>query len=307
MNLLTQLGDMSVVVADTGNLDAIQEFNPQEATTNPSLVTAELSDPARLESLKSAVNQFSNISDAMRYLTVSLGAQISGQIPGRVSTEVDASLSYDTEATYAEAHKILAIYDEMGIQPNRVLIKIAATWQGIQAAKKLEEQGVGCNLTLIFGLEQAKACSDAGVTLISPFVGRLLDWQKKTSGVDTVPLTDDLGVNSVKSIFNLYKSTGITTQVMGASFRSIEQICALAGCDFLTIAPSLLQELSTTERHLERQLYLDQAQSERAAAISQSDFDEQMALNKAAHELLAAGIEGFSAAQKQLAQKLKSL
>src|SRR5271157_308770 len=263
-NLLEQLRQYTVVVADTGDIEAMEKFRPQDATTNPSLITAAAQMPhyqpivdgvlveARNELGEGATDQaVANL--AFQRLAIAFGKKILAIVPGRVSTEVDARLSYDTEATIAQAREIIAQYDEAGIGRDRVLVKIASTWEGIRAAEVLEKEGIHCNLTLLFGLHQAIACAEAGVTLISPFVGRILDWYKKDTGKDYHG-ADDPGVQSVTRIYDYFKKFGHKTVVMGASFRNIGEIIELAGCDLLTISPQLLAELEKTEGDLPRKL-----------------------------------------------------
>src|ERR1700749_2020119 len=256
-SLLEQLKEMTVVVADTGDFGSIEKFKPQDTTTNPSLLTAAaempeyqpIVDEVLLEAKKQLGPQAKDkdvANLAFRHLAVAFGKKILAIVPGRVSTEVDARLSYDTEATMKQAHDIIQQYDQAGISRERVLIKIASTWPGIKAAEQLEKEGIHCNLTLLFGMHQAVACAEAKVTLISPFVGRILDWYKKDTGKDYAP-KDDPGVHSVTEIYHYYKKFDYKTVVMGASFRNMGEIEELAGCDLLTIAPALLEELSTTE------------------------------------------------------------
>ncbi|WP_457577467.1 transaldolase, partial [Desulfomarina sp.] len=264
-NLLDQLKKMTVVVADTGDLQAIGTYTPRDATTNPSLITA----AAKMEQYQDIVDdtlkqaresvgkdgspaEVANL--AFSRLAVAFGLKILDIIPGRVSTEVDARLSYDTESTITKSREIISQYEAKGISKERILIKIAATWEGIRAAEILEKEGIHCNLTLLFGLHQAIACAEAGVTLISPFVGRILDWYKKDTGRDSYPPSEDPGVVSVTSIYNYYKKFGYTTEVMGASFRNIDEITELAGVDLLTISPGLLEELHNTQKDLPRKL-----------------------------------------------------
>ena len=262
--LLEQLRAMTVVVADTGDIESIEQFKPQDTTTNPSLLTtaAEMPqyqpivDSVLLEAKKQLGPQAkdSDVANlAFRHLAVAFGKKILAIVPGRVSTEVDARLSYDTEATMKQAREIIQQYDAAGISRERVLIKIASTWAGIKAAEQLEKEGIHCNLTLLFGMHQAIACAEAKVTLISPFVGRILDWYKKDTGKDYQG-ADDPGVQSVTKIYNYFKKFGYKTVVMGASFRNIGEIRELAGCDLLTIAPKLLEELQTTQADLPRKL-----------------------------------------------------
>ncbi|HUX28305.1 MAG TPA: transaldolase, partial [Terracidiphilus sp.] len=270
-NLLEQLRKYTVVVADTGDIEAMEKFRPQDATTNPSLITAAAQMPqyqpivdsvlieARNELGESATDQaVANL--AFQRLAIAFGKKILAIVPGRVSTEVDARLSYDTEATIAQARSIIAQYDAAGIGRDHVLVKIASTWEGIRAAEVLEREGIHCNLTLLFGLHQAIAAADAGATLISPFVGRILDWYKKDTGKDFHG-ADDPGVQSVTRVYNYFKKFGYKTVVMGASFRNIGEIQELAGCDLLTISPQLLGELEASEAALPRKLDPDAAKA----------------------------------------------
>jgi len=253
-NLLDQLAAMTVVVADTGDIDAIRQFTPRDATTNPSLILAAAQIPTYQELIDRSLQESRQavgadagadavVLEALDEICVTFGKEILKIVPGRVSTEVDARLSYDTEATIAKARKLIGLYNEAGISNDRVLIKVASTWEGIRAAEQLEKEGIHCNLTLLFSFAQAVACAEAGVTLISPFVGRILDWYKKSTGRDSYPGAEDPGVISVTEIFNYYKTYGYKTEVMGASFRNAAEIIELAGCDLLTISPALLDEL----------------------------------------------------------------
>ncbi|MGD0294240.1 MAG: transaldolase [Terracidiphilus sp.] len=326
-NLLEQLRSFTVVVADTGDIEAMEEFRPQDATTNPSLITAAaqlpkyqpIVDGVLLEARESARGEFgASATDAaianlaFHRLAIAFGKKILDIIPGRVSTEVDARLSYDTAATIAQARSIIAQYDEAGIGHERVLIKIASTWEGIQAAEVLEREGIHCNLTLLFGLHQAIACAEAGVTLISPFVGRILDWYKTDTGKDFHG-ADDPGVKSVTEVYNYYKKFDYKTQVMGASFRNIGEITELAGCDLLTISPHLLTELEATVGELPRKLSPDAAKALRIEKITvdKATFDAMHAADRMATDKLKEGIEGFSAAlvklETLLAQRLAVL
>ena len=264
-NLLDQLAAMTVVVADTGDIDAIKQFTPRDATTNPSLILAaaqiptyqNLIDRSLIESrevMGADASAEEVVREALDEICVTFGKEILKIVPGRVSTEVDARLSYDTEATIAKARKLIGLYRMAGIGTDRVLIKIASTWEGIKAAEKLEREGIHCNLTLLFGFAQAVACAEAGVTLISPFVGRILDWYKKSTGRDSYPGPEDPGVLSVSKIFNYFKTYGYKTEVMGASFRNLDEIIELAGCDLLTISPALLDQLRHTQGELIRKL-----------------------------------------------------
>lgn len=323
-NLLEQLRKMTVVVADTGDIQAIEKFTPQDATTNPSLITAaaqmpeyqEIVDRTLLQAKEDAgpgATQEQIASLAFDRLAVSFGLKILEIIPGRVSTEVDARLSYDTEATIAKARYLISEYEAAGISKDRVLIKIASTWEGIQAAAVLENEGIHCNLTLLFGLHQAIACAEAGVTLISPFVGRILDWYKKETGRDSYPPAEDPGVQSVTKIYNYYKKFGYKTEVMGASFRNIDEITELAGCDLLTISPALLAELHSTTAELPRKL--DPSKAEEMAikkiTMDKTTFDQMHASDRMASEKLEEGITGFTKAlvalEKLLADRLARL
>lgn len=317
MNTLNQLRQYTTVVADTGDLDAIRQFRPLDATTNPSLITQASKQVHNQPLLDDAYQQASRegyVGDALLertidVLTVKLGVEILQLIDGRVSTEVDANLSYDTQATIDKALELLAIYESYGIDKQRILIKIAGTWQGIQAAKYLEQQGIHCNLTLIFGIHQAQACADAQVTLISPFVGRISDWQKKHLGQNHIAISDDAGVKSVQNIYTYYKQQQIQTQIMGASFRSIEQILALSGCDLLTIAPSLLQELnqqniSIAQAQLSPEIAQAMPRIQREPQTEET-FDAELQADPMASELLQAGIQGFIQAKQQLLDLLK--
>jgi transaldolase len=322
-NLLEQLRKYTVVVADTGDIEAMEKFRPQDATTNPSLITAAAQLPqyqpivdgvlleARKELGDGATDR--NVANlAFQRLAIAFGKKILAIVPGRVSTEVDARLSYDTDATIAQARKIIAEYDHAGIGRNRILIKIASTWQGIRAAEVLEKEGIHCNLTLLFGLHQAIACAEAGVTLVSPFVGRILDWYKKDTGKDYQG-ADDPGVKSVTRIYNYFKHFGYKTVVMGASFRNIGEITELAGCDLLTISPQLLAELEATQADLPRKLDPAAAQSLNIGKIPMDKdvFEAMHAADRMATDKLKEGIEGFSAAlvklETLLAQRLAEL
>ena len=322
--LLEQLRQFTVVVADTGDIKAIQTFEPRDATTNPSLITAAAQMPEYQgivdDTLKQARQELGAEAAAaevatlaFKRLAVAFGLKILEIIPGRVSTEVDARLSYDTEATIAQAHELIAQYEAAGISRERILIKIASTWEGIKAAESLEREGIHCNLTLLFGLHQAIACAEAGVTLISPFVGRILDWYKKSTGRDSYPPEEDPGVQSVTQIYNYYKKFGYATEVMGASFRNIDEITELAGCDLLTISPKLLDPLKTTDGELPRKLDPEKAKAMEIEKISidRATFDKMHAENQMAAEKLEEGIKGFSKAlealEKLLAERLSRI
>jgi transaldolase len=321
--LLEQLRTMTKVVADSGDINSIEKFKPTDSTTNPSLIAAAAQMPAyqsivdgvlkqaRTEAGPSATDQ-AVAALAFKSLAVAFGRKILAIVPGRVSTEVDARLSYDTDKTIAQAREIIAQYDKAGIGRERILIKIASTWEGIKAAEVLEREGIHCNLTLLFGLHQAIASAEAKVTLISPFVGRILDWYKKDTGKDYTG-ADDPGVQSVTTIYNYYKKFGMKTQIMGASFRNIGEITELAGCDLLTIAPKLLAELDSKEENLPRKL--DPAKSAtmniERLTIDKATFDRMHAADRMAHDKLKEGIEGFSKAledlEKLLAKRLTEI
>jgi transaldolase len=312
-NLLEQLKAITVVVADTGDIEAIEKFTPRDATTNPSLITAAAQMPqyqaivddtlkAARTTLGSTTSAAEVVSLAFDRLAVSFGLKILEIIPGRVSTEVDARLSFDTDATIAKGRDLIAQYEAAGVARDRVLIKIAATWEGIQAAAVLEKEGIHCNLTLLFGLHQAIACAENSITLISPFVGRILDWYKKDTGRDSYAPAEDPGVVSVTEIYNYYKKFGYKTEVMGASFRNIGEITELAGSDLLTIAPSLLAELQATEGELPRKLDPEAAASMEIEKLTmdKATFDSMHAANPMATDKLAEGIDGFAKALEAL-------
>src|SRR5271154_4583361 len=311
-SLLEQLRSYTTVVSDTGDFNAIHQFRPQDATTNPSLIAAASEKPEYASIVDDVLKQVRkdagpSVSDkevaarAFRPLEVAFGLRILDIIPGRVSTEVDARLSYDTAKSIEEAHAIIALYDKAGISRDRILIKLASTWEGIRAAEILEKEGIHCNMTLLFGLHQAIAAAEAKATLISPFVGRILDWYKKDTGKDYVG-ADDPGVESVTTIYNYYKKFGYKTVVMGASFRNTGEIIELAGCDLLTIAPKLLEELETAEAPLVRKL--DPANSAKMdiqrLTIDKATFDKMHAADRMATDKLKEGIEGFSKAIEDL-------
>jgi transaldolase len=311
-NLLEQLRTFTVVVADTGDIEAIGKFRPQDSTTNPSLITSAAQLPqyqpivdgvllAARKELGASAKDAAIANLAFQRLAIAFGKKILAIVPGRVSTEVDARLSYDTQATIAQARAIIAQYDAEGIGRERVLVKIASTWEGIRAAEVLERDGIHCNLTLLFGLHQAVAAAEAGVTLVSPFVGRILDWYKKDTGKDFHG-ADDPGVKSVTAIYNYYKKFGYKTQVMGASFRNISEIRELAGCDLLTISPQLLAELESTEAELPRKLSPEAAELLVILKIEvdKPTFDAMHAADRMATDKLKEGIEGFSAALVKL-------
>ena len=296
MTKLEQLAAMSTVVADTGDIDAIAKLKPVDATTNPSLLL-KAAGLARFEADVSALKGNANAADEF---AVRVGSQIVALVPGVISTEVDARLSFDTQATIAKAEKLIELYDKAGVSSDRVLIKIASTWEGIQAAAELEKRGIHCNLTLLFGFEQARACADAGVFLISPFVGRITDWYKANTDIVIDSPAQDPGVQSVTKIFNHYKTHGYSTVVMGASFRNTGQIEALAGCDRLTISPDLLDELGASDGELPEALSKAQAATQTGRPISESDFRFEHNESAMASEKLADGIRRFVADQVKL-------
>lgn len=296
MTKLEQLAAMSTVVADTGDIDAIAKLKPVDATTNPSL----LLKAAGLTRFEADVTALKGNANAADEFAVRVGSQIVALVPGVISTEVDARLSFDTQATIAKAEKLIELYDNAGVSSDRVLIKIASTWEGIQAAAELEKRGIHCNLTLLFGFEQARACADAGVFLISPFVGRITDWYKANTDIVIDSPAQDPGVQSVTKIFNHYKTHGYNTVVMGASFRNTGQIEALAGCDRLTISPDLLDELGASDGELPEALSKAQAATQTGQPISESDFRFEHNESAMASEKLADGIRRFVADQVKL-------
>jgi transaldolase len=296
---LESLRKHSVVVADTGDIDAIAKWKPQDATTNPSLLLAAAQD-ARFKHL---------VDRDVDRMFVNFGREILGHIAGRVSTEVAARLSFDTEGSIEKARRLVALYEEAGVSRERVLIKLASTWEGIRAAERLEREGIHCNMTLLFSFAQAVACADAGVTLISPFVGRIYDWHKQARKVDDIPLEDDPGVASVTRIYRYYKKFGYATQVMGASFRKTGQILALAGCDLLTIAPDLLEKLQAAQGEVQKKLSPAEAAGDRGEKIQLDEKtyrwmhnEDQMAVEK-----LSDGIRRFDADARKLEQFTASL
>ena len=307
MNQLEALKAMTIVVADTGDIEAIRQYQPQDATTNPSLVLAASALPQYAPLIDNAIaygkkqggDRAQQLIEAEDKLAVNIGLEILNFIPGRISTEVDARLSYDSAATVAKARKIISLYQAAGVGRERILIKIAATWQGIRAAETLEKEGINCNLTLLFSQAQARACAEAGVTLISPFVGRILDWYKAHDGKDYAP-AEDPGVQSVTAIYRYYKEHGYPTIVMGASFRNRGEITELAGCDRLTIAPPLLAELQASDAALPRKLEDKGASKEKPAPLTEAEFLWQHNSDPMAVEKLAEGIRKFAADQEKL-------
>ena len=322
--LLDQLKSMTVVVADTGDIKSIRQFTPRDATTNPSLITAAAQMPEYSEvvdgALRWAANQAGSgaaeakiVGFAIDRLAVEFGLRILQIVPGRVSTEVDARLSYDTAASIEKARYLIGQYAAAGIGKDRVLIKLASTWEGIKAAEVLEKEGIHCNLTLLFGMHQAIACAEAGARLISPFVGRILDWYKKDTGRDSYPPAEDPGVLSVTQVYNYYKKHGYQTEVMGASFRNLGEIIELAGCDLLTIAPNLLADLQSQEGVLVRKLDPTRAASMDIpnTPVDEAAFRAMHEKDRMAKDKLDEGIQGFSKAivalEKLLTERLKTV
>ncbi|MFT5758430.1 MAG: transaldolase [Alteromonadaceae bacterium] len=314
-NQLEQLKKMTTVVADTGDVEAIAKFHPQDATTNPSLLLKAAALPNYQSLLTKAVDwakEQSNdaeqqVIDAADKLSVLIGLELLKIVPGRISTEVDARLSFDCQASIKKAHKLIAMYHEAGITNDRILIKLASTWEGIKAAEQLEKQGINCNLTLLFSFAQAQACAEAGAYLISPFVGRILDWYKKDTGCDSYPADEDPGVVSVTSIYNYYKAKGYETVVMGASFRNVGEILALAGCDRLTISPPLMDELANSEEPVQQKLFANQEQRANEEALNEVTFRWAMNEDPMATEKLAEGIRNFAIDQNKLEKQLVEL
>jgi transaldolase len=323
MSTLDSLKKVTTVVADTGDINSIEKFTPQDATTNPSLIAAAAGMPAYAKLVDDALTWAKKeagsdpkkedvVAKAIDRLSVEFGMRILKIVSGRVSTEVDARLSFDTKGTIEKAHTLIAQYEAGGVSRERVLIKVASTWEGIVAAKQLETEGIHCNLTLLFGLHQAIACAEAKVTLVSPFVGRILDWYKKETKRDYTG-AEDPGVRSVTTIYEYYKNHGYKTQVMGASFRNLGEIVELAGCDLLTIAPALLAELAAGTTELERKLDPAKAKAKTIPKIDMNEaiFRRMHAEDKMASDKLAEGIEGFTKAlvslEKQLGERLDAL
>ncbi|MGR5359575.1 transaldolase [Vibrio mediterranei] len=306
-NKLEQLRKLTTVVADTGDIEAIRKYQPEDATTNPSLIlkAAQIADYAPLidQAIEYAKTQSNDkaqqVQDTCDMLAVNIGKEILKTIPGRISTEVDARLSYDTEGSVAKARQLIKMYNDAGIANDRILIKLASTWEGIRAAEVLEKEGINCNLTLLFSFAQARACAEAGVYLISPFVGRIMDWYKAKEGRD-FEASEDPGVISVSSIYNYYKDHGYNTVVMGASFRNIGEILELAGCDRLTIAPQLLAELEAAEGEVVEKLVDTKGSKERPAAMTHAEFLWDHNQDPMAVEKLAEGIRNFAVDQGKL-------
>ncbi|HEY5900476.1 MAG TPA: transaldolase [Burkholderiales bacterium] len=307
---LDSLRSQSLVVADTGDIEAVAKWKPQDATTNPSLLLTSAQDPRFRPLVDNAIKEArGDTTMAMDGLFVQFGREILKHVAGRVSTEVDARLSFDAEGSVARARRLIQLYEKHGVGREKILIKLAATWEGVRAAGELEREGIHCNMTLLFSYAQAIACADAGVTLISPFVGRIYDWYRAARKVDDIPIAEDPGVASVVRIYNYYKKHGYKTQVMGASFRKTEQILALAGCDLLTIAPDLLDKLSKAPGPVERKLSVEKARAEKVDKIAMDEKtfrwmhnDDQMATDK-----LAEGIRRFDADARKLERLIISL
>jgi len=309
MNQLEQLQQYTTLVADTGDIEAIRQYTPQDATTNPSLLLKAVALPhyqgqlqqAREFAASKGGDSQTQVENATDKLAVLIGREILNIVPGRVSTEVDARLSFDKDASIERARKLIDMYEQDGIDRKRILIKLASTWEGIRAGAQLEKEGINCNLTLLFSFAQAQACADAGVFLISPFVGRIFDWYKKADGVDAYAPAKDPGVVSVQRIYNYYKTHGFNTVVMGASFRNADQIRPLAGCDRLTIAPGLMQELADSESTLDKILDSQNASSaDSKMQLSENDFRWGHNGDAMATEKLAEGIRLFAADQVKL-------
>jgi len=308
MNQLEQLKQFTTVVADTGDFQSIKAYAPQDATTNPSLILKAVQKPEYRPLLEKAVAESNgaSVEDIVDHLLIAFGTEILKFVPGRVSTEIDAALSFDTEATVAKGRELIALYEAAGVKRERVLIKIASTWEGIRAAEILEKDGIHCNLTLLFSLVQAVACAEAGVKLISPFVGRIYDWYKKSTGTDYQG-ADDPGVQSVKRIYQYYRKFGFNTEVMGASFRNTSQILELSGCDLLTISPDLLQKLADTEGTVERKLTLEAGADIEKIAIDEKTFRFLLNEDAMATEKLAEGIRAFCADSVKLKKMIEEL
>ena len=312
---LDSLRNMTVVVADTGDIDAIKKYQPQDATTNPSLILsasalpqyAPLIDEAVAYAKAQSADKAQQLIDAEDKLAVNIGLEILKIVPGRISTEVDARLSYDTQATVEKARKLIALYNAAGISNDRILIKIASTWQGIRAAEILEKEGINCNLTLLFSEAQARACAEAGVYLISPFVGRILDWYKANTDKKEYAPAEDPGVISVTKIYNYYKEYGYKTVVMGASFRNVGEIIELAGCDRLTIAPALLKELQENTTPLVRKLEYKGEVKAKPQPLTEAEFYWQHNSDAMAVEKLADGIRKFAVDQEKLEAMLSAI
>jgi len=317
MTLLESLKKYTTVVADTGDIESIARFKPQDTTTNPSLLLhasqqpqyAHLVEQALQEASEKGADKAAQTEEFMDFLFVAFGREILKIVPGRVSTEVDAGLSFDTAKSIAKAQKLIGLYEKAGVDRERILIKLASTWEGIRAAEQLERQGIHCNLTLLFSFAQAVACAEAGVTLISPFVGRIYDWYKKEKGVADIPADEDPGVESVTKIYDYFKKFGYKTQVMGASFRKVEQITALAGCDLLTISPELLEKLDEAQGELTPRLTVESARSSdvKKLHLDEPAFRWMHNQDQMAVEKLSDGIRKFYADARKLEKYAQSL
>jgi transaldolase len=308
MNQLEQLKQFTTVVADTGDFQSIKAYAPRDATTNPSLILKAVQKPEYRPLLEKTIADFPKAAtgEVIDRLLIAFGVEILKYVPGRVSTEIDAALSFDTAATVAKGRELIALYEAAGISRERVLIKIASTWEGIRAAEILERDGIHCNLTLLFSLCQAVACAEAGVKLISPFVGRIYDWYKKSTGTEYTG-ADDPGVQSVKGIYQYYRKFGYDTEVMGASFRNTSQILELAGCDLLTISPDLLQKLADTDAPVERKLTADANADLQKIAMDEKTFRFMLNEDAMGTEKLAEGIRAFCADSNKLKQMIESM
>lgn len=312
---LTQLRALTTVVADTGDIEAIRKYQPQDATTNPSLILKAAQLPDYQPLLAQAVawaksesqDSLQQLRDAGDHLAVSIGCEILKLIPGRISTEVDARLSFDTHASIERARRLVSLYQAAGVGHERILIKLAATWEGVKAAEELEKEGINCNLTLLFSFAQARACAEAGVYLISPFVGRILDWYKKNTEQTEYTAEQDPGVQSVTAIYNYYKAHGYNTVVMGASFRNTGEIIELAGCDRLTIGPSLLEELSQAQGEVVAKLQDQGVTQQRPAPLTEAQFRWEQNQDAMATEKLAEGIRNFAIDQGKLEKMLTAM
>jgi len=315
MNQLDALKKLTTVVADSGDIESIRHFEPQDATTNPSLILKAADLPQYQNLIKDAVDyarkqggsKEDQVINATDKLAVNIGVEILKSVPGRISTEVDARMSFDSEKCLAKARKLIGLYQEQGIDKSRILIKLASTWEGIKAAEELEKEGINCNLTLLFSFAQARACAEAGVFLISPFVGRILDWYKANTDKKEYAAHEDPGVVSVSEIYNYYKQHGYEPVVMGASFRNVGEIIELAGCDRLTISPALLKELAESEGTLERKLSYSGEVKARPARMTESEFLWQHNQDPMAVAKLAEGIRNFAVDQGKLEKMLAEL
>jgi len=314
MNQLDALKKITTVVADSGDIESIRHFEPQDATTNPSLILKAADLPQYQNLIKDALDyarkqggsKETQVINATDKLAVNIGGEILKSVPGRISTEVDARLSFNSELCIEKARKLIGLYQDQGIDKSRILIKLASTWEGIKAAEKLEKEGINCNLTLLFSFAQARACAEAGVYLISPFVGRIYDWYKAKEPNATYDVEKDPGVKSVRDIYDYYKSHDYPTVIMGASFRKVEQILALAGCDRLTISPNLLEELKVSNEPVERKLQPSGKGGEKPAPLTQAEFLWEHHQDAMAVEKLAEGIRAFAVDQKKLEDMLSA-